>query len=326
MALGVAYLNGSYCPIEDARISVLEPGFTHSDVVYDVTSTWRGLFFRLDDHIERFRASCAGFRIGLSHRPDQLKRILANCVERGGVGTRSYCALVATRGPYSAAGERTRDIFSTTPSLLAYAIPYIWLFEPTEQKRGVHLMIAKTPRIPSACVDARYKNYHWGDFTQGKFEAQAAGADHAVHLSTDGYLTEGAGFNIFFVKDGCLYTPARNILEGITRQSVLELAKDFDIPTQIGEFRAVELRAADEAFITSTAGGLMPVLKVDDQTLGHGGPGTLFLKLHEAYWRRREAGWLGTAVSTLVGPERSAELSAIGKWETWSGMGSFRTF
>jgi branched-chain amino acid aminotransferase len=300
MASGYAYLNGRYCPIDDAKISVLDPGFTHSDVVYDVTSTWRGWFFRLDDHIERFRASCAGFRIELSYRSEELKRILASCVERGAVANGSYCALVATRGPYSAVGERTRDIFTTTPSLLAYAIPYIWLFEPNEQRRGVNLMIARTPRIPSACIDARYKNYHWGDFTQGKFEARAAGADYAVHLSIEGYLTEGAGFNLFFVRNGCLCTPGSNILEGITRRSVLELAEDFSIPTKIGEFQAADLRAADEAFITSTAGGLMPVGKVDDHVLGRGGPGTVFLQLHEAYWQRREAGWRGTRVSSLV--------------------------
>jgi branched-chain amino acid aminotransferase len=301
MGPGFAYVNGCYCSIEDAKISVLDPGFTHSDAVYDVTSTWLGRFFRLDDHVARFRASCAGFRIPLAYGPDDLKRILANCVDRGGVANGSYCALVATRGPYSAEGSRTRDIFTTTPLLLAYAISYLWLCDPQQQMKGTHLIVAKTPRIPSACVDARYKNYHWADFTQGKFEARAAGADYAVHLSIDGYLTEGAGFNIFFVAQERLYTPAHNILEGITRRSVLELAADLGVPAQIGDFPAAALRQADEAFITSTAGGVMPVVRVDDCTFGDGMPGPISLKLREEYWRRREAGWLATDVSSVLG-------------------------
>ena len=300
MGQGFAFVNGLYCSIEEAKISALDPGFTHSDVVYDVTSTWQGRFFRLDEHIERFRASCAGFRIQMTCSSSELKRILANCVERGGVGRASYCALVATRGPYSPEGARTRDIFTTTPTLLAYAIPYLWLADPEHQKKGAHLIVAKTPRIPSACVNARYKNYHWGDFTQGKFEARAAGADYAVHLSIDGHLTEGAGFNIFFVKEGRLYTPAHNILEGITRRSILELATGLGVPTEVGDFPPAALRDADEAFMTSTAGGVMPVVRVDDRVLGAGVPGRLSTELRGEYWRRREAGWLGTSITSLL--------------------------
>jgi branched-chain amino acid aminotransferase len=146
----------------------------------------------------------------------------------------------------------------------------------------------------------RFKNYHWGDLTRGKSEARAAGADAAVHCAIEGYLTEGAGFNLFFVKGGRLFTPARNVLEGLTRQSVLDLAAELGIPTEVGDYPADDLRHADEAFITSTAGGVMPVARVDDRALGLGVPGPLSVKLRHEYWRRREQGWLATPVSSVL--------------------------
>jgi branched-chain amino acid aminotransferase len=146
----------------------------------------------------------------------------------------------------------------------------------------------------------RFKNYHWGDLTRGKFEARAAGADAAVHCALEGYLTEGAGFNLFFARAGTLFTPARNVLEGMTRGSVLDLAAELGIPTQVGDFPADDLRGADEAFITSTAGGVMPVAHVDGVALGSGRPGPLSLRLRGEYWRRREEGWLSTPVGSLL--------------------------
>lgn len=302
MGLGCAYIDGHYCSMEEARISVLDPGFTHSDVVYDVTSTWCGLFFRLNDHIERFLQSCAGFRIKCPQSSGVLKTLLAECVERGEVSDSSYCALVLTRGRYSKEGERSRDIFSTTPALIAYAVPYVSVADEEQQERGLSAIVSKTLRIPSACVDTRFKNYHWGDLTQGKFEANAAGADIALHLSIEGGLTEGAGFNVFFARSGCLYTPEHNILLGITRQTVMDMSADLRINCEVGTYDAEALRRADECFITSTAGGIMPVTMLDGRSLGGGKPGSITLRLRDEYWRRREEGWLGTPVSDLVNP------------------------
>lgn len=306
MSQGFAYIDAGYCPIDEARLSVLDPGFTHSDVVYDVVSTWGGMFFRLNEHVRRFLASCAGFRIPCPQDAEGLKRILATCADRGGVAERAYCALVLTRGRYSKEGELSRDIFTTTPNLIVYAVPYAWISDPEGQKKGLHLIIAKTLRIPSACIDSRFKNYHWGDLTQGKFEAKAVGADAAVHLSIDGHLTEGAGYNLFFIRGGRLYTPERNILLGITRQSVLDIAREGGIPSEIGNYGAEALRAAEECFITSTAGGVMPVVRVDGRTLGAGVPGPITLRIRKEYWRRREQGWLGTPVASLLGGPRLA--------------------
>ncbi len=299
---GIAFVDGGYCSLLDAKISVFDPGFVHSDVVYDVTSTWKGRFFRLDDHVERFAESCRGFKINSPYEGSALKRILAECVRRGRVEDGAYVACVAARGRYiDEKAELSRDITRTRPTFIAYAVSYRYIFSPEQQERGVHLIVAKTPRIPDACIDARFKNYHWGDLTKGKWEAKAAGADVAVLPSVEGYLTEAAGANVFFTRKGILCTPARNILRGVTRQSAIDIATEFGIPVEVGDFHPDALREAEEAFVTSTAGGIMPVSKIEGRDLPDGRPGPITMKIRSTYWRKREDGWLGTPVADLLG-------------------------
>jgi len=301
MGEGLAHIDGNFCALADARVSVFDPGFTHSDVVYDVVSAWKGQFFRLEEHIERFLTSCAGVKLRCPYDPAELRNILARLVIDGGVEEGAFVSMAVTRGRYdSKEAARARNIFRMVPNFIGYALPYMWIADPEVQQRGMHLVISKVPRIPSACVDMRYKNYHAGDLTRGRFEAHAAGADRAVHLAVEGYLTEGAGFNLFFVRRGTVYTPARNVLEGITRKTVLELARELGIPAEEGDYPAQDLLEADEAFITSTAGGIMPVARIDDRRFASDGPGPLSLRLRNEYWRRREAGWLSTPVSDAL--------------------------
>jgi branched-chain amino acid aminotransferase len=305
MSEGWAFIDGEYCAPADAKLSVFDPGFTHSDATYDVISAWKGRLFRLDEHLARFDRSCRGFSIACPYGPEEIKRIVATCVRRGGVEDAAYVAIVATRGRYvDEDAARTRDIFRTRATFIAYAVRYAWVAEPEQQDRGLSMIVSAIPRIPDACVDAQLKNYHWADLTRGKFEARAAGADGAIHLSIDGYLTEGAGYNLFFVRDRRLFTPARNVLLGITRQSAMELAAEMGMATTVGDFTADDLRRADEAFVTSTAGGIMPVARIDGVAYGEGRPGPVSSALRAAYWRRREEGWLGTSVQSLLGDAR----------------------
>jgi branched-chain amino acid aminotransferase len=302
MSKGFAYVNGTYSATTAARISVLDPGFTRSDAVYDVTSVWKGLFFRLDEHIERFLASCRGVQIICPLTPMEIRRILATCVMRGDLSDAAYVAIVATRGSYiDADAERERDIFRTRPTIIAYAIPYVWIADMETQRRGLQIIVARTPRIPDVCVSTKYKNYHWGDLTRGKFEAKEAGADGAVHLSIEGFLTEGAGFNLFFVRNQRLYTPARNVLSGVTRAATLDLAADLGISAETGDYTAEDLRIADEAFLTSTAGGIMPIASFNGRPFRQDGqPGPLSVLFRDQYWRRREQGWHGTRVEDVL--------------------------
>jgi branched-chain amino acid aminotransferase len=302
MAEGVAFIEGQYVPADEAKISVFDLGFSRSDVVYDVVSTWKGRFFRLDDHIHRFLRSCAGIRIHCPHGKNEIKRILAECVYRAGLQD-AYVEVLTTRGRFASLGSR--DLRQTTPTFIAYAIPYIWIATPEKQKDGVHVYIAPTPRIPDVSVAARYKNFHWADLTRGQLEALDTGADLAVLCGVTDNLAEGPGFNVFFVKNGKICTPAANVLGGITRMTVMDLASEIGVAVEAGDYPADALRTADEAFLSSTAGGIIPVTKVDGKALGNGRPGSLSWQIRELYWAKREAGWLGTKVADLVKKESS---------------------
>jgi branched-chain amino acid aminotransferase len=297
MAEGVAFIGGKYVPADEANISVFDLGFSRSDVVYDVVSTWKGLFFRLDDHIDRFIRSCDGVRIRCPYREDEIKRILAECVHRADLQD-AYVEVLTSRGRFASLGSR--DLRQTTPTFIAYAIPYVWIAPLEKQHEGVHVYLAQTPRVPDASVSARYKSFHWADLTRAQHEALDSGADLAVLSGVTGNLAEGPGFNVFFVKDGKIFTPAVNVLEGITRLTVLDLASEIGILMETGDYPAGALRRADEAFLSSTAGGIMPVTRVNGKVLGNGKPGPISWRLRELYWLKREAGWLGTAVHDLI--------------------------
>jgi branched-chain amino acid aminotransferase len=303
MADGVAFIDGKYVPSDEAKISVFDLGFSRSDVVYDVVSTWKGLFFRLDDHVDRFLRSCAGVRIPCPYGKDEIKQILAECTYRAGLQD-TYVEVLTTRGRFVSLGSR--DLRQTKPTFIAYAIPYVWIATLEKQREGMHVHIAHTPRIPDDAVAARYKNFHWGDLTRGQLEALDAGADLAVLCGTSGHLAEGPGFNVFFVKNGKLFTPRTNVLEGITRKTVMDLAQEIGVVLETGDYRADALRNADEAFISSTAGGIMPVTRVDGKPLGDGKPGRISWQLHKLYWSKREAGWLGTPITALLATRKSA--------------------
>lgn len=298
MLTGVAFIEGRYVAADEAKISVFDLGFSHSDAVYDVVSTWKGLFFRLDDHIERFLRSCVGVRIACPYNKEEIKRILAECVSRAELQD-AYVEVATSRGRFTIPGSR--DLRRTKPTFLAYAIPYVWIATPEQQKKGLHVYIPKTRRIADDAVAARFKNFHWGDLTRGQLEALDAGADVAVLCGATGHLAEGPGFNVFFVKNGEIFTPQMNVLEGITRMTVMALAEEIGVAFEAGDYPPEALRTADEAFISSTAGGVMPVTKVDGQVLGNGCPGPISWRLHELYWTKREAGWLGTRVSDFLG-------------------------
>ena len=163
-------------------------------------------------------------------------------------------------------------------------------------ERGAHLVVAETLRIPARSVDPRAKNFHWSDLTRGQFEAHDRGADFCVLLDEDGHVTEGPGFNLFVVADGRLATPDAGVLEGLTRQSVIELAREMDLAVAVRPVTVAELRDADEILLVTTAGGIMPASRIDGRIMGNDRPGPVFRRLHDAFWDKRAAGWHATPV------------------------------
>ena len=140
------------------------------------------------------------------------------------------------------------------------------------------------------------KNFHWADLTRGLFQAFDLGADTTVLVDMAGNISEGPGFNVFCVRDGEIVTPGMTVLEGITRQSVRELCEEMGIAFRVATLSPADLRDADEVFLSSTAGGIMPICRVDDRVLSNGRPGPISTRLRALYWRKHADGWHATDI------------------------------
>jgi branched-chain amino acid aminotransferase len=288
---GCAYIKGEIVPIAEAAIPITDVGFLHSDCTYDVVSVWEGSFFRLEEHLDRFEMGCKALHMkphGLSI--DDIKEILKKIVKTSGIQN-AYVSFICTRG--TASRVATRDPRLYVNHFYAFCVPYVYICP--DMVKGLHVMIARdTIRIPADAVDPTVKNFHWGDFIRGLYEAYDRGGESVVLCDAEGNLTEGPGFNLFCVSpQGQLYTPAKGALEGITRQTILDLAQDLGIEAHKTLFQADFLKEAGEVFLTSTAGGVMPVTKLDDQVVGDGTMGPITRRLYDAYWEehKEEGKW-----------------------------------
>lgn len=230
-AKGVAWIEGDLVPLDEARIPLLDQGFMHSDLTYDVLSVWDGRFFRLDDHLARLQSSCKKMRLQLPLPEEKVKKILIDMVAKGGIRD-AFVQLIVTRGLKSVRGAAPGEVFKN--NLYMFVQPFVWVMEPEMQPTGGKAVVARTvKRTPSDCFDPTIKNLQWGDLTRGLFEAADRGAMYPFLTDGDGNLTEGSGFNIVLVKDGVLYTPDRGVLPGITCKSVVDVAKSLNLEIKI---------------------------------------------------------------------------------------------
>lgn len=291
---GSAFTQGTYRPIGQGMVPIQDMGFIHADAAYDVVSASAGYIFRMEDHIKRFNASCEKFALENPYSDDETIEILNNLVKLTGVKD-AYIWWAVTRGEMDAAD---RSAMTFDYQFYAFVTPYSFILDDETRIRGGNLQISEAfVRISPRAVDPTAKNFHWMDMKLSLFEALMQGADWSVLTDEDGNLTEAPGSNIFLIKNGVIKTPASGCLEGITRQTVFDLADELGVPWEVTTLSTQELIDADEAFLTSTAGGIMPASHVNGQPLGgKNGPGDLSTQLHNLYWDKRWAGWLGDAV------------------------------
>jgi len=291
-AEGTAFIDGEYVPVREARIPILDYGFLRSDATYDVAHVWKGYMFRLADHLDRFERNVAALRMRLPLSRDAVRGVLIECVRRSGLRD-AFVHMTCTRG---LPARGSRDPRKCENRFYAFAIPFVWIATEEQRARGLHLHISSIQRIPRASVDPTVKNFHWIDLTRGLFEAYDSGAEVEVLVDGEGNVTEGPGFNLFVAAGGRLATPAAGVLDGMTRRTVFDLCRDINLGVDAENIPVERVRRGDEVFITSTAGGIMPVTKIDGVPLGDGKPGPLTKQLHDLYWSRKAAGWLGTAI------------------------------
>ena len=277
---GAAWMNGKFIQLSEARIPVLDWGFLRSDATYDVVHVWKGRFFRLDKHIDRFFHSTEKLRMRCTVSRIDLKKILAGCVERSGLDN-AYVEMIQTRGM---SPNFERDPRKSEPRFIAFAVPFGWILKPEEFGKGLDVLVSNRRRISPNSVDSSIKNYHWLDLVSGMFEAYDNGHDTVILTDEENNITEGPGFNIFCVDETGLNSPNKGVLAGITRQTVLDLAKELNVPFQLRPISLETLKISNEVFATSTAGGIMPITKINGLPIGRGTPGEITRKLHKTYW------------------------------------------
>lgn len=250
---GCAWIEGKYVPTADARISIFDAGFGHSDVTYTVESVWHGNIFRLEEHVDRFLDGAKKMRLSSPLDKYGIIGIMKECVSRSEL-REAYVNVSLTRGFGRKPGEK--DSNALTSQIYAYAITYLWVFNPFEQIHGISAVIAREVKRSAANnIDTSVKNYQWGDLMRAMFDADEKGARTPFLLDADNFLTEGPGFNIFAIKDRCLFTPASNVMPGTTRQTAIEIAEKLELQVRVCDVSVEMLRSADEVFTTTTAGG-----------------------------------------------------------------------
>jgi len=279
---GAAWMNGKFVKLSEAKIPILDWGFLRSDATYDVVHVWKGRFFQLDKHIDRFFKSTEKLRMPCKIKRDELKKILAGCVQNAGLDN-AYVEMIQTRGM---SPNFVRDPRAATPRIMAFAVPFGWILKPEDFEKGLDVLLTDIKRIPPSSVDSTIKNYHWLDLVTGMLDAYEKGHNTAILIDENNNISEGPGFNIFSVDKSGINTPDHGVLEGITRQTVINLAKELKLKINARPISIDMLKSSDELFATSTAGGVMPITKVSGELIGSGKVGNITRTIHKIYWKK----------------------------------------
>jgi len=281
LANGVACINREYVPVHEARVPLLDQGFMKSDLTYDVPAIWDGRYFRLDDHLDRFERSCEQLRLKSPIPRQEMRDRLVEMAAISGIRD-AYVMMIVTRGLRYVRQYAPEDCENFCYLMVT---PYLWVMDEETQKTGGSAVIARTVRrTPPGAIDPTVKNLQWGDFTRGLLEARDRGAVYPILTDGDTNITEGSGFNVMFVKDRRIYTPRRGVLEGVTRKTVMELAERLGFPCTMDEVPVALAYECDELFMVTTAGGVMPVTRLDGEPVGDGTVGPVTRALWKAYW------------------------------------------
>lgn len=297
----VAYLNGEWLATSEATLPLDDRGFIFGDCLYDIVSAWKGTIFRLDDHLDRFFASMRATRLDSPITREEWRRCIVECARRNGLRDASIRMMI-TRGPPAPATEPAdfldlrAFVPNYRPTTIVTAAPYYYLADKRSRENGIRLWVCNVRALPADTVDPRYKTHSRLHFQLARLEALEAGYDDAVLLDERGCVTEGPASNVFVVRRGTIYTPARGVLCGITRMTLLEITERLALPCVERDLTPSDLFTADEVFTASTGGGLLPVRSVSGRAPELPAPGPVTQRVHAEYWRMRSAGEHGTPI------------------------------
>jgi branched-chain amino acid aminotransferase len=274
------YIGGKVCLPEEAKISVFDRGFLYGDSVYETIGTAYGKMFAAKDHLDRLERSAT--RIGLRVPPRAEIEAAIRDTVAAAANVESRVRVILTRG----SGKLDLDPASVDDTQLVVIVFPLGAPSAEMYAKGVAVAVVSITRNSPSALDPEVKSGNYLNNVLALGEARRrSGAYEAILCSADGTVAEGSTSNIFAVMGGQVRTPPREagILDGITRAKVITLCRDHDVPFAQKPFTPDELRAADEAFITSATRGVLPVTRIDERPLGDGLPGPVTRQLMALY-------------------------------------------
>jgi branched-chain amino acid aminotransferase len=282
----LVYLNGRFVAKEQAQVSVFDHGFLYGDGIYETMRAYGGKLFLLKKHLARLKHSADAISLKLPMRLDKIGDALNEALSINQL-QEAYVRLHLSRGP----GEIGLDpALCVAPTMVIVAKPF-HDYPAAYYAQGVSVAVVTTRRNHPLALPPSVKGTNFLNNILAKIEAIQAGAYEGIMLNWEGYVAEGTISNVFMVKKGVLYTPHLDtgILEGVTRDLVLRLAKRKKTPVREVMLRPKDLMASNECFITNTTMEIMPVTTIDKKKIGKGIPGPVTVALHHAYQKEVRA-------------------------------------
>ncbi|MFY9312924.1 MAG: branched-chain-amino-acid transaminase [Tepidanaerobacter sp.] len=274
------YVNGEFFPKEEAKISVFDHGFLYGDGVFEGIRAYGGRVFKLKEHIDRLYDGARGIMLDIPLTKEEMAEVVLETLRRNQLKD-AYIRLVVSRGK----GDLGLDPRKCQKPTIICIADKIVLYPEELYTEGMEIITAATRRNRPEGVNAQMKSLNYLNNIMAKIEANLAGVPEALMLNTEDYVAECTGDNIFIVKNGVLITPPPfvGILVGITRNTIIELAKQMGIKVEEKVFTRYEVFTADECFLSGTAAEAIPVVKVDGRPIADGKPGPVTKKIIEAF-------------------------------------------
>jgi len=275
----LVYVNGEMVPMKEAKISVFDRGFQYGDGVFEGLRAYDGKIFKLREHTDRLFRSARAINIQMPITKEEFSEAVKRVVRENKFQD-AHIKPQVTRGTAWKLGLDPRN--TTAPNIVIPGRPIgKSMFEPD---KGFKLAAVSVRKIPAMCFDPRVKSLNYLANIMARMEAQASGADEAIMLDIHGHVAEGSADNIFLIKNGELFTPSvQDALEGITRETVIELASQMKIKVHEAKLTMYDVYVADEIFVTGSGAGIVAVTEVDKRVVSGGKIGQVTRLLSDLY-------------------------------------------
>jgi len=274
------FIDGKLYAQRDAKVSVFDHGLLYGDGIFEGIRVYNGRVFKLDEHVERLFCSAKALLLKIPMTRSALNGAVVETCRANRVRD-GYIRLIITRG-VGTLGLNPRGC--RRPSVIIIA-GKIQLYPKSYYEKGLDIITVPTVRNLHSAVNPAIKSLNYLNNILAKIEANNAGCEEAVMLNAEGYVAECTGDNLFILKSGQLLTPPLHAgaLYGITRATVMDLARDAGLPAAENNLTRYDLFNADECFLTGTGAEVVPVVKIDGRVIGSGRPGRVTRKLVTAY-------------------------------------------